>query len=194
MPLHIRSIVLTVSLAISMIAFGQSDTRPHKVLTPERKAYQQTYQAWSQNHHSLQAKAKQIYDAEMAREKAGDCPAAQSTRDFEVCYSKVFDTASASLKDLESTLHDLMVPPPQFPGSTVTSGPGGPILTSDQLSAEFGQVEHLWRQYQDAACGAAFHQFDGGTGGPPFEAECEIKLTRNHLREINLIYDGDLHR
>jgi hypothetical protein len=193
--LQIRSIILAVSLAISLTAFGQNAPRPHKVLTPEQEAYQQNYHAWLENHQSLQAKAKQIYDAEVAREKAGDCPAAHSTREFEECYSKVFDCSSASPKDFESTVHALMVPPPQFPGGTETSvpGPAGPTLTSDQLSAEFDQVEHLWRQYEVAACAAAFHQFDGGTGGPPFEAECEIKLTRNHLRELELIYGNDLH-
>jgi uncharacterized protein YecT (DUF1311 family) len=195
MLLPCRFAALTISLAISTAAFGQNDARPHKVLTPEQRTYQQSYRAWSENHRSLQAKAKQIYDTEMAREKAGDCPAAQSTREFEECYSKVFDTVSASLKDFESTLRALMLPPPQFPGTTATSepGPAGPTLTSDQLSAESDQVEHLWHQYADAACTAAFHQFDGGTGGRPFEAECEIKLTRNHLREIDLIYGNDLH-
>lgn len=198
MPLYIHPIVLTVSLAISTIAFGQNGAHPHKVLTPEQKAYQQSYRAWLENHQSLQAKAKQIYDAEMARERAGDCPDAQSTLGFEECYSKVFDTLSASLKDFESTLHALMAPPPEMPAEGETNGanrtgPAGPVLTPDQLSAEFDQVEHVWRQYEEAACTAAFHQFDGGTGGPPFEAECEIKLTRNHLRELNLIYGNDLH-
>ncbi len=189
------SVIFTFSLAISTSAFAQNSSRPHKVLTPEQETYQQSWNAWHQDHQNLQAKAKQIYDAEMAREKAGDCPAAQSTLDFERCYGKVLDSVSASLKDFESTLHALMVPPPPMPGSTEANVPGiaGPHLTSGQLSSEFDQVEQRWRDYQKSACAAAFHQFHGGTGGPPFEAECEIKLTRNHLRELDLIYGNDLH-
>jgi uncharacterized protein YecT (DUF1311 family) len=53
-------------------------------------------------------------------------------------------------------------------------------------------VEQSWWQYREVACAAAFHQFDGGTGGPSFQLECKLKLARDHMRELSLIYGGEL--
>ena len=173
---------------------SQSPPRPKKVLTPEQKAFQQEWKDWSAKHQALQAQAKQVYDAEMAREKAGDCPNAQTTYDFNICYGQQTKITDASLHSYEDIIRQLMIPGPQFPGqSPPPPGPGGPSLTPDQLSAEFDHVEQLWQQYRDTACTAALHQFDGGTGGPSFEAECELKLMRNHMRELDMIYGSDLH-
>lgn len=62
-----------------------------------------------------------------------------------------------------------------------------------QQSTSFDQIEQRWRDYRQSACAAAFNRFDRGPGGPPFEQECEIRLTRNRLRELNMIYGNLLH-
>jgi uncharacterized protein YecT (DUF1311 family) len=72
--------------------------------------------------------------------------------------------------------------------------PGGPALTPKELSDEFERVEKAWQEYRETACTAAFHQFSGGTGGPSFEGQCELKLTRDHMRELDMIYGGAVHR
>ena len=69
----------------------------------------------------------------------------------------------------------------------------GVTLLPKQHVAEFRKAEQSWRQYRDTACTAAFHQFDGGTGGPSFELECELKLDRSHMHELDMIYGEDLH-
>jgi uncharacterized protein YecT (DUF1311 family) len=168
----------------------QNQPAHHKVLTPEQQAYQQQYQQWSTHYRQLQAQGKQIFDAEMAREKAGDCPNASSTYDFNVCYGKQLDITEANLKSFEETIHDLLAPAPQMPGepATPSQGPAGPSLTSAQLTAEFESVERVWRQYRDTACTAAYHQFGGGTGAPSFEMQCRLQLTRDHMRELRMIY------
>jgi uncharacterized protein YecT (DUF1311 family) len=67
-------------------------------------------------------------------------------------------------------------------------------LTQEQLVAEFDRVEEVWERYRESACRAAFHQFAGGTGGPSFEMQCQLKVTRDHMRELDMIYGADLHR
>jgi uncharacterized protein YecT (DUF1311 family) len=167
---------------------------PHKVLTPEQKAYQQQYQSWFARHQELQAQAKDILAKEGSSEQAGDCTSSSTTLDFKECFSNLADSAEESLKSYESIIHELLAPRPQPPGvSKPDHGPGGPSLTSTQLIAELDSVEESWRQYREHACTAAFHQFDGGTGGPSFQAECELRLTRNHMRELDIIYGIQLH-
>src|SRR5947209_9253324 len=60
----------------------QASRRPKKVLTPEQQVYQQQRKEYMAKRQTLQAQAKQVFDAEMAREKVTDCPNADSTYDF----------------------------------------------------------------------------------------------------------------
>jgi uncharacterized protein YecT (DUF1311 family) len=62
-----------------------------------------------------------------------------------------------------------------------------------QYAAEFDGLEKAWQQFRELACKAAFHQFNGGTGAPSFQIQCELKLARDHMRELDLIYGSDLH-
>jgi hypothetical protein len=123
----------------------------------------------------LRAQAKQLLDSETAREKVGDCPAAKTTYDSNVCLAKAATAADRSLKTFETAVHDLL------------------NLASPQSAAEFSRVEDLWHTYLAAAAMAAFHQFDGGTGGPSSQLETRIRLVRSHLRELDAIYYSTLH-
>ncbi|KAA6458296.1 DUF1311 domain-containing protein [Acidobacteria bacterium AB60] len=204
-PIHPQitmELPMRVSLGLISSAFfllsahthPQQNSSPHKVLTPEQKAYQQRYQTWFARHQQLQSQAKDIFDRETVHEKAGDCTSASTTLDFNQCFGKLSDNAEESLKEFESVIHELLVPPPQPPGvSPPTHGPAGPSLSSTQLIAEFDNVENSWRQYRETACTAAYHQFDGGTGGRSFQAQCDLTLIRNHLRELDIIYGIALH-
>ena len=168
---------------------------PKKVLTPQQKVYQQQSRDWMERHRTLQVQAKEKFDAEMTAEKAGDCPDANTTYDFNTCFGNVLTAADRHLKSFEQIIRDLQAPSPHMAGTSEApaNGIAGPMLTPEQLTAEFYSVEQVWRQYRAAACAAAFHQFSGGTGGPSFEAQCELKLTRAHMRELDMIYGGDLH-
>lgn len=199
-----RGFVITVCLVSCFLPLLRSQqtanqpapTAPKKVLTPEQKVYQQRSSEWMERHHALQAQGKVIFDTEMAAEKAGDCPDANTTYDFNVCFGNAVTTADQRLKGFEQVIHDLQQPPPRMAGEppeVTATGIAGPVLTSEQFSAEFDSVEQFWRQYRTTACTAAFHQFDGGTGGPSFEAQCELKLIRDHLRELDMIYGEVLH-
>lgn len=172
----------------------QSPARPAMVLTPEQKALQQQSKEYAAKRVKLQAQAKQVFDEEMAREKAGDCPDAQTTYDFNICFGKQAAITDQNLKSFEGIIRELNAPPPQMPGAADTDTPGvaGISLTPEHLLAEFDRVEQSWRQYREMACTAAFHQFGGGTGGPSFGLQCELTLARSHMRELWMIYGMDL--
>jgi uncharacterized protein YecT (DUF1311 family) len=189
-------ILILLPLSFSQQCQPQTGSaKPKKVLTPEQKVYQQQWREYMAKRQSLQAQAKQIFDTEMAREQTGDCPDAQNTYDFNICYGNQVTITDQNLKSYEGTIQDLMSPMPKMPGKSADNipGPAGPSFTPEQVLEEFNHVEEAWRQYREKACTAAYHQFGGGTGGPSFEGQCELKLARDHMRELDLVYGHDLH-
>jgi uncharacterized protein YecT (DUF1311 family) len=187
MRIHFVAVISSAIVCLALYGRGQQNQPARqKALTPE----QQTYQQWEAHDRQLQAQGKQIFDAEMAREKAGDCPNASSTYDFDICYGNQLDITEANLKSFEVTIHDLLVPAPQGLGEPATPAPGlgGPSVTAAQDTAEFESVERIWRQYREVACSAAHHQFEGGSGAPGFEMQCRLQLARDHMRELRMIY------
>jgi uncharacterized protein YecT (DUF1311 family) len=147
------------------------------------------------NRTALQAEGKQILATETAREAAGECKAAQSTADFNDCFGNELAITTQNLHRFQAVIRTLLAqdkpagPEPQHD----TVGIAGPALTSQHILEEFNRVEIAWQQYNTSACTAAFHQFGGGTGGPSFELQCELKLARDHMRELDTIYGNDLH-
>lgn len=193
-------ILLLLPCSFSQQSQSQSaPARPKKVLTPGQITLQHRATETMARRQSLQAQAKQIFDAEMSREKAGDCPDAQTTAAVNNCFSEEGNTTQQNLTAFEGIIRELILPDPQLPPQPDTEpgqpvmGIGGPVLTPQQHAGKFDQVEQRWRQYRDTACTAAFHQFDGGTGGPGFEGQCGLKLARDHMHELDLIYGSDLH-
>jgi uncharacterized protein YecT (DUF1311 family) len=188
-------------LILLPLSFGQQGStqpepiKPAKVLTPEQKEYQQQWREYMAKRQGLQAQAKQVFESEMSREKAGDCPEAQTTYDSNICYGNQVKITDQNLKSYEGLIQDLMAPMPQMPGKSADNrpGPAGPSFTPEQVLEEFDHVEEVWRQYRETACTAAYHQFNGGTGGPSFQMECQLNLARDHMRELDTVYGHDLH-
>jgi hypothetical protein len=187
---------LCASFALPLLFLGQEGPAiPKKGPTPEQEAYRQ----YLAEHHGLQTQAKQVFDTEMAREKARDCPDAQSDYDFNLCYGKQLTITNQNLKRYEGFIRGLIAAPPQVSGQPAVetnlsaNGIVGPVLSSPEFEREFERVEQSWEQYSEVACSAAFHQFGGGTGGPSFQLECKLKLARDHMRELNMIYGEELH-
>ena len=191
--MRMKKLLLCLLAPITALAAQQVAPRPKKVLTPEQQAYQQEIKQYRDESDRLRAVAIQAFDAEMAREKAGDCPDASTNYDWEMCLGREGKITDGNYKAYAGAIRSMLglkYPPP--PGSTetpVTIGPAGVALTPEQLVAEFDNTEHLWASYRDAQCGAAFHQFDGGSGAPVAEAECEQRLTRAHMRDLDAVYN-----
>ena len=200
--------VLGVTLCASLVTAGICSPRQEgaKRSSPDLANAKQPRQGdkrqeWRQ---ALQAQAKQIIDAEAERERSGDCTSANSTVEFDHCFSQSLEETAANLKNFDGVIRQLQSGPPQMSvsadktptgptGAAGSAGPAGPELTPAQHAAEFDRLESIWQQYRELACTAAFHQFEGGTGAPSFQMQCELKLTRDHLRELDLIYGIDLH-
>lgn len=181
--------VCSISLAFSSPIVSQ---RPPKILTPQQITLQQQARDTTAKRLALQAEGQQVFNAEMAREAAGDCKAADSTYEFNLCYSQQESITSQNLSRFERVIRDLILNGQQDAPAYDSTGIAGPSLTPQHLLDELHRVETLWQQYSSTACTAAFHQFDGGTGGPSFEGQCNLALTRSHMRELNLIYGGYL--
>ena len=178
-------VLRAVILCIGLVLGQQGPAYPKKVLAPQ----QETYQQWETKYRSLQAQGKQVFDAEMAREKAGDCSDAQTTSDINTCFGKQLTITGQNLKSYEGIIQELLVPSPQ-PGieKNGPKGRAGSNLMPAQQAAEFERVEQNWRQYSKTACAAAYHQFDGGSGAQSFGMQCELQLTRDYMRELHMIY------
>jgi uncharacterized protein YecT (DUF1311 family) len=171
-----NTFALVLCSGFVLMPFSQGQQKPAKSLTPDQVAWKQR----QDEHVRLQAEGKQIFAAEMAREQAGDCKDAQTTADFNTCFDQQLGITGQNLKRFEDVIRKLQMED--------TSG-----STPKYFAEEFDRVEQSWRQYRDTACKAAFDQFEGGTGGPSFELQCRLKLTRNHMRELDFVYGEDLH-
>jgi uncharacterized protein YecT (DUF1311 family) len=144
----------------------------------------------------LQEESKELLASEQKREDAGDRNDANTTYAMNICFSKELGITQNHLGRVEEIIRTLQLgsqaeDDDSSPGKT---DPAGPVLSPKRMDAEFEQVEQQWQQYRETACKAAFHQFQGGTAGPSFGAQCVLKLTRDHMRELDLIYAADLHR
>jgi uncharacterized protein YecT (DUF1311 family) len=159
--------------------------------TAEQQERQRKWRDYVTKRHELQAHAKQIFDAEMGREKVNACTDATTTYDINVCFGKELKATDDNLKSYQDGIRELIGFVPETPG-TPASVPASSSLSPAQSAAEFDHVNQAWEQYRDAACAAAFHQFDGGTGGPSFEMQCRVMVDRDHMRELSVVYGGDL--
>ncbi len=137
------------------------------------------------NRTELQADAKAAFEIEMRREAAGDCQGAQTTFDANLCYYNQNQESERNLRKLETALRSLLlsagVPAPM-------TGPGGRMLSGNELASEFDRSEQSWRAYLQSAVDPGHHQLAGGTGGPAFSDKVRLLLVRNHMRELEAIY------
>jgi uncharacterized protein YecT (DUF1311 family) len=126
----------------------------------------------AEDRQELRAKAQQALDAEAAREKAGDCPTANNTYEWNTCLSRQVEVTGENYQAFAGALRGLLIP---------------------AEAAEFDNVEQAWKLYLRAQCAAVFHGYQGGTGGPSAEGECSQRLTRAHMRDLDHLYAGPLH-
>jgi uncharacterized protein YecT (DUF1311 family) len=174
-------------------ARAQQAVPSKKALTAEQQEYQRKWREYMAKRPSLQEHAKQIFDAEMAREKAGDCPNAITTYDINVCLGKEVSITDQNLNQYKAIIRELIASAPEEPGGPGV-GPAGPALTSAESAEEFDHVQQTWSEYRKVACKAARDAMGGGTAAPASEMQCDLLLGRGHMRELNSIYWLELHK
>jgi len=187
-----RTITLWAIVLLAIAVSAQQAVRK-KILSPEQQEYQRKWREYMANRPQLQARANKIFTAEMAREKAGECNAAATTYDVNLCLDKEATTTDENLTRYESLIRELMGSRPEMPGAPVT-GPTGRELTAEESAAEFDRVEQAWHKYRDEACQAGRDQMGGGSAAPSSEMHCQIELARSHMRELDSIYWMQLHK
>lgn len=185
--------LLLVAIPAGLAANGQQAKSPRNYSTPQWQAYWRQLREYEAKRPLLQARAKKIFDAEMARAKAGDCTGPASTYDTDVCYEKQVGITDQNLKQYEKIIRELISSAPDTPGGP-RRGPSGPSLTSAQSTDEFDNMERVWYQYRTVACRAARAEVAGGTAAPMYQMQCRIDLDRSHMRELDSIYWLELHK
>jgi hypothetical protein len=184
---------LAAILSSTGLALTQSPVRPPKVLTPEQRQHQVEVSKWLARQAELRTRAQHALNAEVAREKAGDCPHANTTLAAEECLaSEIEKTRSNYAAFAEAIRAMLALAYPTMPGEQPVSGPTGKPLTADERVKEFDKLEAESKAYRDDASKAAYDDYRGGSYAPVFEAEAEQKLLRLHLQEMAFIYDTEL--
>lgn len=146
-----------------------------------------------QRRNELRAAAQTALTTEMAREKAGDCPDATTTRAQEECLDAENRKTEANYKALASAIRAMLaLADPSMPGQPPVSGPTGIPLTTEQRVAEFDRLEAESKAYRAAAAKVAFDQYKGGTLAPVFSLGAAQKLLRLHLQEMAFVYGNEL--
>jgi hypothetical protein len=181
-------------LVISGQLAAQNTTRPKKVLTPEQQEIQAKFKNYFAQRKVLQKQAAQAFDAESARAKAGDCKNVNNTRDSEICLQKESEITEKNYSAFTGAIRALLSLAPPESGQPLVSGPTGTPPDAAALTLDFDNLQTAWDQYRKIAAKTAYDQYKGGTAAPVFSVEADQKLLRSHLRELNFVYDGLLHR
>ncbi len=126
--------------------------------------------------------AKAAFDREMAREKAGDCPNANTTLDMLNCLAKENAATTENYDAYAGAIVSLV-------GAMEAQGNDSDPRTHAELVNDFNATETAWKKYRDAQCRPTGEQFKGGTLAGPAAGFCELMLVRNHMREIDKIYN-----
>ncbi|HTC74744.1 MAG TPA: hypothetical protein VK684_04165 [Edaphobacter sp.] len=184
---------MTAALTVTGLAFGQTTVPRHKVLTPEQQRYQAETAQWLKQSLALRIQAQAALAEETAREKAGDCPNADTTLATEQCLTEeITKTQSNYLTFVSSIRAMLALAHPTMPGEQPGSGPTAIPPSASERVAEFEQLEVHSKQYRGEATRAAYNQYKGGTLAPVFAAQATQRLLRLHIQELAFIYEAEL--
>lgn len=186
--------LLTILITLGTAAVSQpAEPARQKALTPEQVRYRTQIEEWRTARQELRAKANAALEAEMARERTGDCPNAVSTRAAEECLNAEIATTEKNYLAFTSALRAMLaLPYPASSGQQPIAGPTGTPPTSAELTAQFDRIENESKKYRDLCVNAAYNQFKGGTEAPVFALEAQQRLLRLHLHELSFLYTDEL--
>lgn len=190
-----RITVLCLALSLTTCGLAQTTLRPKKILTLDQIAYQVALKTYNAERDRLLTAANSAFDAEAAREKAPECPGADTTYAINMCLSHEVEVTAANYKAFTSGLRAVLaLPRPTFSGETTPIiGPTGPEATPATNTAAFDTAEAAWRTYATAECNAVDTYWRGGTIVNAMVGECNLRIARARLHEMDNAYDMLLH-
>ena len=187
----LRRVILAALFAVCANAQTPVNNHPKKVLTPEQLAYRQAAKEYRAKLDKLRADATAAYNAELVREKAPDCPDAQTTYDTNMCLGHEMDLTLANYQGFTTALRAMLSEPePAMPGiPTPYIGPTGPAGTPATNTAAFDAAESAWQAYAKAECGAMDTFWRSGTIVNAIVGECDLRMARARMHELDSAYD-----
>lgn len=99
-----------------------------------------------------------------------DCAKAGSTMEQNICAGRDVEALENTLRHYTDTAYSLIR----------ENSDGDP----ETLIAEIQDGERLWKAYVDAACGAVYTQWSGGTIRNVMAASCQMELIRERTHHI----------
>jgi uncharacterized protein YecT (DUF1311 family) len=194
LPYRVLTGVLFSAMIIPGSLTGQNSARPKKVLTPEQQEFQRKVASYMIQRKALQEQAAKAFDAETAREKAGDCKNVGTTRDVETCLGKETEITETNYSAFTGAIRELLsLSYPEFSGPAASIPTEAPP-TAEDLVKEFDALQTAWQQYRKLGTNAEYNQYKDGRLAPVLSATMSQELVRSHMRELRSIYDGPLHR
>jgi uncharacterized protein YecT (DUF1311 family) len=175
-----RLIALLLMLSCSpLFAQNRSQQNPSK---DERR-----WAEWSSQIQQLQAVAKSSYSAEMARRKTPECRRAFSTYEMEACMERELEKTKANYQAYVGALRssEALASPEEQPGSDPP--PGRPLRPAER-AREFDAVESAWQAYARAQCATAYDTSREGTSARVTQLECDLRLLRDRMSELESVY------
>jgi uncharacterized protein YecT (DUF1311 family) len=190
-----RTLVSTILVATSLLA-GFDAATAQTVTDGERAAYRQQVARYLDQFYGFLDRADAVWDREMAREKSGDCPPSMSNMEYSVCMGKEVEVSKNNLREYSGMFREIFfLKPPPIPGlGGPISGPTGTPPTKEEMVTRFDHIEANWQKYQAAMCDLATDKTRGGTMASYVGSVCELKLIRNHMRELGGILGDAFHR
>jgi len=91
-------------------------------------------------------------------------------------------TTEGNLRRLEDVIRQVQ---------TADHSPSDAGSEAPESLEELEQMHRNLEIYRDAVCTAACHQFEGDSGAANSDMQCRLKLARDRMRELHLIYGED---
>lgn len=123
----------------------------------------------------FRAAAKKAFTAEMDRAAKGDCPAANSSSEFNVCYEAALAQSNANLAAFRTAIRK--------------SIEARKDLFGPQMLKHFESSEQTWDIYVAQQSSVIGDMVDSPEDKESSEDETHINLIRTHLRDLEKIYN-----
>lgn len=139
--------------------------------------------------YTLKNKARTAYNAEMQREKdeqSGNYQQPSSGGNLTVYLKKELETTTANYQAYVRALRSAEALDQSENGERYSRGFKLPSKTSNLK--EFDKVESMFQEFRKLQCTAAYDANLEGSIAPVVAQACELELMRNHMHELEHIY------
>jgi uncharacterized protein YecT (DUF1311 family) len=164
------------------------------VSTSQDPSYWRALEEYLARYYTQLDRADAAWDSEMAGERAGDCLEAgkEGQQPYNACLGKEEEITRANYRDYSQAFRAIFAL--VDPGTDYDAlGATGRRPRPEDAVRRFDEIERDWSTYLDHTCSLATDRWRGGTIAPSEGSRCELKLMRNHMRELGGILGWTFH-